>query len=414
MACLPEAPFDKKTVFWKLHMNREHRLLLLIGLIQFINILDFMMVMPLGPDLALGLGIPVHLVGLVAGSYTLSAAVAGFIGLFFLDRFQRRPALLWALAGLVVATSAAALSWDLYSLIAARVMAGLCGGPLSAIALAIIADEIPPERRGAAMGKVMGAFAAASVIGVPFGLELSGHYGWHAPFMAFGVIGTVIWLYGFWRLVLVPRQIVVKTPGQILVDVKEIVTNRLTLGALAYTSLGMMASFMIVPNIAAHLQLNLGLPRADLAKLYLLGGIISFFSMRFAGRLTDRYSATTTCILFSVGFIFVLLGGFVFWQIGVPVVVLFLFFMVSTTGRNVAGQTLASKLPSPRHRAAFMSLNSAVTHCATSLGAMVSAMFLSEQSGHLVGIEKVATLSIVISLIVPWIFYYVERAYAKQ
>ena len=80
-----------------------------------------------------------------------------------------------------------------------RVAAGLFGGLSMALSTATVADYIPPERRGAAMGKVAGAFAAASVLGVPFGLELASHVSWRAPFLAtaffgVGVLALVAWL----------------------------------------------------------------------------------------------------------------------------------------------------------------------------------------------------------------------------
>jgi MFS family permease len=71
----------------------ERRLLFLVGAVQFVNVLDFMMVMPLGPDFAASLGIPVARLGIVGGSYTVAAAAAGLAGAFFLDRFDRRKAL---------------------------------------------------------------------------------------------------------------------------------------------------------------------------------------------------------------------------------------------------------------------------------------------------------------------------------
>src|SRR3954469_19242460 len=78
----------------------ERRLLFLIGAVQFVNILDFVMVMPLGPDLARSLGMRSSDLGLVGGSYTAAAAVSGLIGSLFLDRFDRRSALAVALVGL--------------------------------------------------------------------------------------------------------------------------------------------------------------------------------------------------------------------------------------------------------------------------------------------------------------------------
>ena len=55
----------------------ERQLVFLVGAVQFVNVLDFMMVMPLGPDFARALDIPVSRLGLVGGVYTAAAAVSG-------------------------------------------------------------------------------------------------------------------------------------------------------------------------------------------------------------------------------------------------------------------------------------------------------------------------------------------------
>ena len=140
----------------------ERRLLVALALVQFVNVLDFMMVMPLGPDFVQALGIPSSRLGLVAGSYTASAAVSGLVGMLFLDRFDRKKALVVALTGLAFGTLAGGLATGLGSLMVARVLAGAFGGPATALGLAIIADVIPPARRGQALGAVMGAFSVAS------------------------------------------------------------------------------------------------------------------------------------------------------------------------------------------------------------------------------------------------------------
>ncbi|HTA21151.1 MAG TPA: MFS transporter, partial [Polyangia bacterium] len=124
--------------------------MLLVAAVQFVNVLDFMMVMPLGPDFAKGLGIPTSSLGLVSGSYAAAAALAGFLGASFLDRFDRRKALAVAITGLVVGTAAGAFAQGLGTMILARVIAGAFGGPATAIALSIVADVVPPARRGRA------------------------------------------------------------------------------------------------------------------------------------------------------------------------------------------------------------------------------------------------------------------------
>src|SRR4029077_5516658 len=113
---------------------------------------------------------------------------------------DRRNALALALLGLACGTAAGGLAFDLPSLLAARGVAGLCGGPATSLALSIIADEIPPERRGRALGAVMGAFSAASVVGVPIGLELARHPelgGWRLPFFTTATLGVMVTLSAF-------------------------------------------------------------------------------------------------------------------------------------------------------------------------------------------------------------------------
>ena len=68
----------------------ERVIVLLIGAVQFVNILDFVMVMPMGPDFAVALHIPSSKLGWIGGAYTAAAAVSGLVGSLFLDRFDAR------------------------------------------------------------------------------------------------------------------------------------------------------------------------------------------------------------------------------------------------------------------------------------------------------------------------------------
>ena len=54
----------------------ERAIIAVVGAVQFVNILDFMMVMPLGPDFAKSLSIPESHLGYIGGAYTASASVA--------------------------------------------------------------------------------------------------------------------------------------------------------------------------------------------------------------------------------------------------------------------------------------------------------------------------------------------------
>src|SRR5690606_2725437 len=100
--------------------------------------------------------------------------------------------------GFAVSTLLCALAPTFLLLTAARVVAGLFGGVLGALVLAIIGDAIPEHRRGSATGKVMAAFSVASVAGIPVGLFLAAKASWHAPFFLLGGLSLFV-LLATWK-----------------------------------------------------------------------------------------------------------------------------------------------------------------------------------------------------------------------
>lgn len=152
---------------------RERWLLLLLAGVQFAHIMDFMVLAPLGPQFMRLFDISAQEFSLLVSSYMFTAAIVGLIAAFYIDRFDRRVALLWVYSGFSIATLLCALAPNFQVLLITRAITGAFGGVLGAIVFSIVADAIPEERRGAAMGVVMSAFGLASVIGVPAGLTVA-------------------------------------------------------------------------------------------------------------------------------------------------------------------------------------------------------------------------------------------------
>ena len=63
------------------------------------------------------------------------------------------------------------------------------------------------------------------------------------------------------------------------------------LWSYALTAIIMAGGFVLLPNLSAYLQFNLGYPRSQLGTLYLVGGAFSFFALRVFGSLVDRYGS---------------------------------------------------------------------------------------------------------------------------
>jgi len=408
--------------------NAESRIVLLISAVWFANILDFMMVMPLGPDFARALTISTAHLGYIGGSYTASAAIAGLLGSLVLDRFDRRKALAACLAGLVLSTALGGLAQGFTSLLATRVLAGAFGGPAAAVGLAIISDIIPAERRGKALGKVMGAFSIAAVLGVPIGLQLSEWGGWRMPFFAVAGLGMVIATGGIFWLPSLTGHLASREAGDTLARRARHMLAPGPLMAAGYTGLTTLTNFMIVPNLASQLQFNLGYPRAWLGLLYMAGGAVTFFSLRLAGRMIDRFGAATVSAIGSVVFIPTLFAIFIDgdallgpWRAAVsddirlPVVLMFTCFLLGNSTRNVAMQTLSSKLPAPAERAGFLSILSAVQHLCSAAGAMLASTMLVDLPGpRLGGTGAMATVSILLSLGVVPLMWLVERRHSRS
>lgn len=384
----------------------ERLIIFLVGAIQFVNVLDFMMVMPLGPDFAAALGISTSHIGLVGGSYTAAAAVSGVVGSLFLDRFDRRWALAVAMLGLVIGTALGGFATGLSTLLLARIVAGAFGGPATSVSLAVIADTVPPARRGKAMGAVMAAFAIASVLGVPAGLELSQRFSWRAPFFAVAALGLLLVPTAIWLMPAMRNHLDAPRPAGPRVALFDSMTGL----ALANTGLTMFGLFAVVPNISTFVQHNLGFPRERIGGLYLIGGVASFIVVRLVGAMVDRFGVTPMVAAGTAIYGFALLVGFIHPVAWLPVTLVFVLFMVSSNFRMVPMQTLASRVPRPEQRARFMSAQSAIQHAASATGAMLASIFLiAAPDGKLIHMDHVAIAALFLALIIPFTVQALER-----
>ncbi len=404
---------------------REWMVVLLIGGVQFVNILDFVIVMPMGPEFAKYLSISEDKLGVIAGSYTAAASISGVLGAFFLDRFDRRKALAFSLVGLVIGTGLGGFAVDEKTLIFARIIAGLFGGPATSLSFSIISDVIPNQLRGRAMGTVMGAFALASVLGVPTALWLSELVNWRAPFFAVAGIGVLIGTGVILALPPMTGHLKIAHSLNALQEVGQLLKNPLVLLSYSTSATVMLGGFVLIPNIAAYLQLNLGMPRPDLKFAYFFGGIASFFSTQISGRLVDAFGSFRVAVAGAIAVIVVTFFFFFLPWTFAPSWVIFLAFVgfMSAQGmRNVSFTTLTSKVPEPQVRARFQSFQSAVQHGASAVAAFLSSLMLvkgiraplaTDVPGRLpemlVGMPQVAMTTMLACAIVPVMIRVVER-----
>jgi predicted MFS family arabinose efflux permease len=390
----------------------ERAIILLVAAVQFVNVLDFMMVMPLGPDFAKGLGIPTAQLGLVSGSYALAAALTGFFGASVLDKFERRRALTIAILGLIAGTAAGAAARGLGTMVLARVIAGAFGGPATSLALSIVADVVPPARRGRAMSTVMGAFSIASIAGVPAGLALARHGGWRSPFLAVAGLGVVVVFLALGRMPVLRGHLVNPPQTTATQRMQALLGDSTVRLALLANSLVFLSAFLVIPNIAAHLQQNLGYPRPRLETAYTVGGVVSVFVLLAAGRGVDKRGPAFVSLLGTVVFAAALVFGFIAPDryFHLPTFGLFAIFMAGMSMRNVSLGSLSTRVPRQHERAGFMSLQSVSQQLSSALGAMISTRLLhNTPDGKLAGVAAVSGLALSIAFALPPLLVVITR-----
>jgi predicted MFS family arabinose efflux permease len=322
----------------------------------------------------------------------------------FIDRFDRRKALAVAISGLVAGTAAGAAATGLWTMVAARFIAGAFGGQSTAIALAIVADVVPPQRRGRAMSTVMSAFSIASSIGVPLGLALAYVAGWRFPFLAVAGLGVIVIAWALGRMPSLTGHLAVKADLAPYERMRSLLGDSTVRLAMLTNALVFFTAFLVIPNIAPHLLQNLGYPRPRLSWAYAIGGVSSIFVLMAAGRTVDKRGPTLVASVGTVILGAALIFGFIaperFFHL--PVFVLFVIFMAGMSTRNISLGTLSTRVPRNFERAGYMSLQSMSQHLSSALGSFISSRMLHETpDGRLAGIDRVSTLALVLSLALP-------------
>ncbi len=385
--------------------RRERWLLLTLAGIQFTHILDFMIMMPLGPQFTALFGISNAQFGLLVSAYTLSAGLSGLMAATYIDRFSRKQLLLTLYPLFGLATLACGLAPDYFWLMVARIAAGLFGGVLSALAQTIVADVIPFERRGRAMSVVMTSFSVSTVAGVPLGLFLAAHFNWHAPFFGIALLVGLLAL-GAWQTL--PRlDAHLHHPERVSVwrGIGQVLAEPNHLKAFGVTALMMFAGFTVIPYITIYLQSNAGMQNDEVPWIYLCGGLTTLLTARYFGRLTDRVGKVKVFQRLALAVAFPLMAttlseGLPLW--GLLLISTGLFAMMS--GRMIPGMAMISSSVEPRLRGTFMTLNSAVQSAAMGFAALVGGLIIGrDPQGHLTLYWVAGLLGVVASGLSAWL-----------
>ncbi|MCX7893180.1 MAG: MFS transporter [Burkholderiales bacterium] len=357
--------------------GRERLLLVALAGVQFSHILDFMLIMPLGPALMRHFGISPTLFGLLVTAYTLAAASVGFLAALFIDRFDRRHALVTLFACFALTTLVTATAQSYAWLLAARALSGAFAGVLGASVFAIVGDVVPERRRGAALGLVMSAFSLASIAGVPISLALAAAFGWRAPFFFMTALAAAVLAAAWAAVPSVGAHVREARERHPLAQVKAVLGEANHRRAFAFSATLTFSGFVVIPFVSPYMVANVGVKEGELAWLYLAGGLVTFGFVRLAGRWSDLYGRRR---VFTVIAVLSMAGMLVTTHL--PRVPLWVavasasFFIPMLSGRFVPAMAIVTAAVSPRLRGAFMSLNAAFQQAASGSAAFLASLVI--------------------------------------
>jgi predicted MFS family arabinose efflux permease len=383
----------------------ERSLVLILAAVQFTHIMDFMIMMPLGPQLMRVMLISPQQFGLLVSAYTLTAAVASLAVAFHTDRFDRRKMLLLLYVGFVLSTLLCGIAPGYATLLGARAIAGAFGGVAGATVHSIIGDAIPEQRRGAATGMIMSAFALSSIIGVPIGLFLAAHFSWRSPFLFLVVVSTLVLMLTWKVLPAMRGHIVAGESHRPLRQMKAVFGTANHLRAFVFMFALMFAGFSVIPFISPYMVANVGLKETDLPYLYLFGGLATAFSSRYIGKLADRHGKKQMFTAIGLVSIAPLLITTNLPPVPVPIAICAsVIFMVFVSGRFVPAMALVISSVEPRLRGGFMSINSAIQQMGMGAASFLAGSIIGHGDGGtltyywLVGLIAVVATLLAIAL----------------
>jgi len=383
--------------------------IVLLALLQFTIVLDFMVLAPLGDFLMKSLSMTPKGFGLVVSSYAFSAGASGILAAGFADKFDRKKLLLFFYAGFIVGTLCCALSTTYEMLLGARIVTGLFGGVIGAISMTIVTDIFAVHQRGRVMGFVQMAFAASQVLGIPIGLYLANIWGWHSAFLMIVILAILIGLTILFKVKPIDKHLALQSDKSPFLHLWHAVSNRSYQAGFIATAFMSVGGFMLMPFGSAYLINNINITQEELPLVFMFTGLASIVIMPVVGKLSDRFDKFTVFALGSILaiimiLVYVNLGPIPLWQVVVVNMVLFMGIM----SRMIPATTLTMSVPDIKDRGAFMSVNASLQQMAGGIAALCAGLIVTQETKSS-PLRHYDTLGVVVSVLIVICIFFVYR-----
>lgn len=357
-------------------------IVLVLSLLQFTVVLDFVVLSPLGDQVIKALEITPAQFGWLVSSYAFSAGISGILTAGFADKYDRKKLLLFFYSGFILGTLFCGLSSSFTMLLLARIFTGLFGGVIASISLTIVTDLFHLDQRGRVMGFVQMGFAVSQILGIPIGLQLAIIWGWNAIFIAIVGLALIILFLLIRYMKPITRHLELARPGHnAVMHLIGVVKNKNYRIAFSLTSLVALAGFMLMPFASVFLVNNVKITHEELPMVFMFTGVTSIIALPIIGRLSDRVSKFK---VFAWGSVLAIIMTLVYTNMPILpfilVVIINMLLFISTSARMVPGTAMITAVPGMEDRGAFMSVNSSLQQVSGGIAAMIAGLIVVQEN----------------------------------
>jgi predicted MFS family arabinose efflux permease len=381
--------------------HQQMILLIVLFMLHFSQILDFMIIMPLGPKLGCFFSISPLEFSFFVACYSFSAGLFGPISTFFIHRFDRKWVMLFCCAGLCLSSLFCASASSYSALVLGRIASGAFGGAIGTVIFSIIRDVISTERRKFFAASMTNAVLVVPTLGISLGLFLSNYYNWQIVFFGLSAITFFIFIGACFLLKPMRGYKAWSDDGKILRYFYQTAANSSHLKAFAFSAVLMFACFSVMPYISSYVVFNAGLNEDNLPYVFLIGGMIALFANKSIARICSKYNEEKVFYWTSIFSIFAIL--LITTLPKAPLIVIVIAascFMIFIPGRLIPANAMITTKIDPRKQTAFSILNASLQGIATGFAALVGGALLTKGTqGALIGYDMVGGVAMLAALL---------------
>ncbi|MEN8698570.1 MFS transporter [Bacillus infantis] len=262
---------------------KKHKILIFtLTLLTFVMGTSEFVIVGLLTEVSGDLGITVAAAGTLVSGFAIAYAIGTPVVTALVSRFPKYPLMLALISIFIIGNIVSALSGSYVVLFSSRIITAVVSGVLTALAMSVASDIMPPAKRSSAIAMIFAGFTIANVMGVPIGTFVGQLDSWHLTFWLTALLGAAALVIS---ILVLPRNLTSEKSS--LKDSLKLFTYPRILLAFLMPIFCFTGTYTIYTYITPILENGMSLPAKYTGLILLAYGIFSIFSNVLAGRIAS-------------------------------------------------------------------------------------------------------------------------------